>query len=160
MTFGNNEVINEKRGKKAYFKQILSALKRAKEENIQQVTVLPYQPWDEFVQILACSHACFVLLAFGLESLAVPSRAYTFLSAGKPLITMMAPEADIARLVEETGCGWNVMSGEDLAKLIRRLVDNPGEFAERGEIAKEVYEERFRKEHILQKYAEIFGGLG
>lgn len=134
-------------------------LKRAKEENIQQVTVLPYQPWDKFVQILACSHACFVLLAFGLESLAVPSRAYTFLSAGKPLITMMAPEADIARLVEETGCGWNVMSGEDLAKLIRRLVDNPGEFAERGKIAKKAYEERFRKEHILQKYAEIFAGL-
>ena len=131
-------------------------LKRAKEENIQQVKVLPYQPGDKFVQILARSHACFVPLDFGLEKLAVPSRAYTFLSAGKPLITMMAPGADIARLVEETGCGWNVMSGHELAGLIMRLVDNPRELTERGKIARKVYEERFRKEHILQKYAEIF----
>ena len=71
----------------------------------------------------------------------------------------MAPEADIASLVKGTGCGCNVMSGEELAGLIRRLVDNPGELVERGKIARKVYEERFRKEHIVQKYAEIFEKL-
>jgi len=68
----------------------------------------------------------------------------------------MAPGADIARLVKETGCGWNVMDGEELVELIRRLVDKPEELAKRGKIAKEVYEERFRKENVIQKYAEIF----
>jgi len=131
-------------------------LKRVKEENIQQVKVLPYQPWDKFIRILACSHACFVPLGFDLEKLAVPSRAYTFLSAGKPLITMMAPEADIARLVEETGCGWNVLNGEELAELIKKLVNNSEELENRGIKAKDVYEERFRKERIIQEYAKLF----
>jgi len=135
-----------------------SLVSRVKDEKIHRVTVLPYQPWDKFVRILACSHACFVVLGSGLEKLAVPSRAYTFLSAGKPLITIMSPEADIARLVEETGCGWNVVHGEELAELIRRLVDNPKELAERGKIAREVYAERYRKERIIQMYAELLEG--
>ena len=134
-------------------------LSRVRDEKIQQVTVLPYQPEDKFIQILACSHACFVVLGFGLEKLAVPSRAYTFLSAGKPLITMMAPQADIASLVTETGCGWNVLNGEELAELIKRFVDNPLELARRGKIAREVYESRFRKEHIIHEYAELLEGI-
>jgi len=135
-----------------------SLIKRVSEEKIKQVKVLPYQPWDKFTQILACSHACFVPLGFGLEKLAVPSRAYTFLSAGKPLITMMAPEADIAQLVKETGCGWNVLNGEELAELIKRLVKNPEELEKRGKTAREVYKERFRREHIIQKYVELLEG--
>jgi len=71
---------------------------------------------------------------------------------------MMAPEADIARLVEESGCGWNVMNGEELAGLIRRLVHNPWELAEQRKIAREVYAERYRKERIIQMYAELLGG--
>jgi|GEM_PF-1015802 len=137
----------------------LHLLSRVKDEKIQQVKFLPYQPEDKFIQILACSYACLVVLGFGLEKLAVPSRAYTFLSAGKPLITMMSPHADIAGLVNETGCGWNVLNGEELAGLIKRLVDNPLELARRGKIAREVYESRFRKEHIIQEYVELLEGI-
>ncbi len=133
-----------------------SLVSRIRDEKIQQVKVFPYQPWDKFIQILAGSSACFVPLGFGLEKLAVPSRAYTFLSAGKPLITMMAPEADIAQLVTETGCGWNVSNGEELGELIRRLVYNPKELLKRGKIAGKVYEERFRKDKIIQRYADLF----
>lgn len=65
---------------------------------------------------------------------------------------MMAPHADISGLVTETGCEWNVWNGEELAELIKRLVDNAQELAHRGKIAREVYKRRFRKEHIIQEY--------
>jgi len=48
------------------------------------------------------------------------------------------------------------MDGEELVELLRRLVDKPEELANRGKIAKEVYEERFRKEKIIQEYAKLF----
>jgi glycosyltransferase involved in cell wall biosynthesis len=57
--------------------------------------------------------------------------------------------------VTETGCGWNVLNGEELAELIKRLADNPRELAQRGKIAREVYERRFRKEYNIQEYAEL-----
>ncbi|HDN19620.1 MAG TPA: glycosyltransferase WbuB [Candidatus Acetothermia bacterium] len=135
-------------------------VKRVEKEGLDQVSFLPFQPEDRFIQLVAASDACLVALEPGLERLAVPSRAYTFLSAGRPLITIMAPEADIARLVTEQGCGWNVTTGEELAELIRQLLSERQELVRRGERARAVYEERFQRERVLEQYARIILAQG
>jgi glycosyltransferase involved in cell wall biosynthesis len=131
---------------------------KIEKENLSQVYFLPYQPETRFVQLLAASDACFVAFKPGMERITVPSRAYTFLSAGKPLITIMSPEADIARLVNEKGCGWNVTAGQELANLVRQLLNNPQEFLYRGQKAREIYEEQFRRERIVDEYAKVLWG--
>ena len=135
-------------------------VRRVEKEGLDQVSFLPFQPEDRFIQLVAASDACLVALEPGLERLAVPSRAYTFLSAGRPLITIMAPEADIARLVTEQGCGWNVTTGEELAELIRQLLSERQELVRRGERARAVYEERFQRERVLEQYARIILAQG
>ena len=131
---------------------------RVRSENLGNVTFLPYQPEARFRELLVASDACFVVLEPGMERFAVPSRAYTFLSAGKPLLTSMSPDGDIARLVEETGCGWNVQGGSDLAALLRRLAAGRDEMAERGRAGRKVYEETYRRDRIIQRYADLLGG--
>jgi len=128
---------------------------RVERENLSHVHILPYQPEPRFIQLLAASDACFVAFKPGMERITVPSRAYTFLSAGKPLITIMAPEADIARLVNEEECGWNVTTGQELADLVRQLLSNPQEILYRGERAREVYEKQFQRERIIDEYAKV-----
>ncbi len=131
---------------------------RVEKEGIGQVVFLPFQPEDRFVRLVAAADACFVVLEPGMERLAVPSRAFTFLSAGKPLITLMAPEAEIARLLVEAECGWNVTDGVALARLLRWLVQNPDELVRRALNARRVYEERFRRENAIRAYAELLEG--
>ncbi|MFQ5796095.1 MAG: glycosyltransferase family 4 protein [Candidatus Bipolaricaulia bacterium] len=131
---------------------------RVEQEKLSQVSFLPFQPEDHFVQLLAASDVCFVALEPGLERLAVPSRSYTFLSAARPLITLMAPHADIARLVTEASCGWNVTTGHELADLIRQLLDNPQELVHRGQQGRKVYQERFRQERVIEEYAKALRG--
>lgn len=128
---------------------------RAQEENLSNVTFLPYQPEERFARIVAASDACFVVLKPGLERLALPSRSFTFLSAGCPLITLMFPEAEIARLVMENGCGWNVTTAQELAGLIHRLLSNPQELTQKRVAAREAYEGNFLREGILNQYAEV-----
>lgn len=128
-------------------------------ENLENITILPYQLEDRFIEILSHSDACFITLGPGLEKFAFPSRAYTFLSAGKPLITIMSPEADIARLVIETECGWNVTTAQELSNLLRYLLENPQELVHRGKRAREVYLERFQKELIIGEYARVMGKI-
>lgn len=130
-------------------------VKRAEEEKLNNVLFLPFQPLERFAQLVAASNACLVALAPGMEGFAVPSRSYTFLSAGRPLITIMAPEADIARLVTENGCGWNVTTGQDLAKLIRMLLCNRHELEDRGVKARNLYENRFKKERIIESFIDV-----
>jgi len=133
-------------------------LKRIQEEKLSQVIHLPFQPEERFVRLVAAADACLVTLEVGFERLAVPSRAYTFLSAGRSLITIMAPEADLAQLVTKTGCGWNVLTGHELARLLRELIFTPEEFTHRGQKARKVYEERFQREVIIEEYAKVLGG--
>lgn len=130
-------------------------VRRVENEKLNSVTFLPFQPEDRFIQLVAASDACLVALEPGLEELAVPSRAYTFLSAGRPLLTIMAPDADIARLVTEECCGWNVTDGPELAGLIRSLLEDPGELVRRGQQARAVYEARFQRAKIIQEYVDV-----
>lgn len=133
-------------------------VRRVEKEKLDSVTFLPFQPEDRFIQLVAASDACLVALEPGLERFAVPSRAYTFLSAGRPLLTIMAPDADIARLVTNARCGWNVTNGEKLADLIRWLLDNPQELVQGGQRGRKVYEEQFRRENVIEEYARVLRG--
>jgi glycosyltransferase involved in cell wall biosynthesis len=133
-------------------------LRRAEAEHLDRVSFLPFQPEARFIEILAASDACFVALSPGLEKLAVPSRAFTLLSAGRPLITIMAPAADVASLVTETGCGWNVTSGEELAGLIRELLQSPRELVESGRRGRDVYESRFQRRRVIEEYSRLLAG--
>lgn len=131
---------------------------KAESEGLNNVAFLPYQPEDRFAQIVGASDACFVVLQPGLEHLALPCRAFTFLSAGRPLVTFMSPEAELARLVEEMGCGWNVTSAEELVGLVHRLLADPEESVKKSAAAQEVYRRMFLREDILDRYAEILKG--
>jgi len=133
--------------------------KRAQALRLTRVRFLPYQPEERFAQLVAAADACLVVLGRGVEQLALPSRAFTFLSAGKPLITLMDSHADMARLVTETGCGWNVSNGEELAALVQNLVGNIGEIKEKAARAKMVYRERFQRITVLQAYISLINGL-
>jgi glycosyltransferase involved in cell wall biosynthesis len=125
---------------------------------LERVSFLPFQDERRFVDILAASDACFVLLEEGLEGLAVPSRAFTILSAGRALITLMAPDADVARLVSESHCGWNATDTDGLRRIVEELVRSPGEAAERGRRGRELYERRFKRDHVVEEYLRVLLG--
>jgi glycosyltransferase involved in cell wall biosynthesis len=130
-------------------------ISRIEKENLKNVRLIPYQPEERFAQIVATSDVCFVVFKSGMEKVTIPSRAFTFLSAGKPLITIMAPNADVARLVIETKCGWNVSSSKELVNLIRQLLNNLEEVLYRGQRGREVYESQFQRVRVIARYREV-----
>lgn len=129
-------------------------ISRVEKEGLN-IEVLPYQSEEKFVRLVRSSDACFVVLEPGMERLSLPSRAFTFLSAGKPLITCMSSEADIAKMVAEEECGWNIRNGSELAELVRYLLDNPQELAKREERGREVYYEKYSRDKIIDEYEDI-----
>jgi glycosyltransferase involved in cell wall biosynthesis len=154
------------KGEPVYFLFIGEGVKRsqlvsrATQEGLTRVAFLPYQPEERFAQIVGAADACFVVLQPGLERLAFPSRAFTFLSAGCPLITFMSPEAELAQLVKQNGCGWNVMTVEELVTLIRKLLSQPDELAWKKTIARQLYTRYFQREKIMEQYAKVIHEAG
>ena len=134
-------------------KQALQA--RARSLGLSNVAFMPYQKEHRFVELLQAADACFVPLLPGMEGLAVPSRSYTFMSAAKPLIALMTPEAEIARLAVNHQCGWNVQDGEALASLVRHLHENRHKLRRSGASARLVYERFHMRDAILDAYADV-----
>ncbi len=124
-------------------------------EGLANVSFVPYRTGEAFHRLVAACDVGLVPLSPGMERFAVPSRAYTFLSAGRPLLTVMDPQADVARLVSDSRCGFNATSGEDLADWIELNLANRTALEESGKHARELYEARFTRKAILDRYVAL-----
>ena len=75
----------------------------------------------------------------GLEGVVVPSKLYSILAAGRPILAVAPPESDAARIVVESGCGIAADPDDPaaVAAAIRELRAQPERLAEMGRRARE-----------------------
>ena len=132
--------------------------RRAEREGMTNVGFLGFQPEGSFKSILSSTDACLVKLQPGMDKLSPPSRAYTFLSAGRPLVAMMPRDSELAQLVTATEAGWNVLDGNELAAPALKLKDELPEIEKRGVNARALYDDRFTKIKVSQEYIRLLGG--
>jgi colanic acid biosynthesis glycosyl transferase WcaI len=91
------------------------------------VRLLPFRPANEVPYVLSAGDVHIITVKRGLEGVIVPSKLYPILAAGKPVLVVAAPGADVARIVTKAGCGF-VIDPEDapgLAAAIRLLSNQP-----------------------------------
>ena len=120
--------------------------------NLDNIYLLPYQSEKDFVEILPIANACFVMLEAGMEKYAVPSRAYTFMSAGRPLIAIMDPNADIARIIRDMDCGWHVSDEKDLISVIECCIEDPQLPIHKGCNSRYGYLNGLSKSQVISEY--------
>ena len=92
-----------------------------------------------------------------LEGLIVPSKFYGIAAAGRPTLFIGARDGEIARLVEEFGCGFTVAPGDGkgLADRILQLAQDPQLCATMGARARSAFEEHWDKSHAVAKWEEV-----
>ncbi len=91
--------------------------------NLQNVSFLPFQPLNQYAEALAAADATLVTLHPGATFASVPSKVYKQMAAGRPIVAVAETESEIARLVEESGCGLSIPPNDvnGLAEALRRL---------------------------------------
>jgi glycosyltransferase involved in cell wall biosynthesis len=139
-------------GEGAYKTNLMS---RVAQESISNITFLSYQEEQKFSQIVSLADACFVTLQPGLDAYSAPSRAYTFLSAGTPLITLMPSKSELAEMVINNVCGWNVTTSAELTHLLASLMEHKNEYGIRGAHARDLYWSNYQDVIIMKKYADL-----
>jgi glycosyltransferase involved in cell wall biosynthesis len=97
-----------------------------------------------------------VTIRRGLEGVVVPSKLYSILAAGRPVLVVAAPESDAARIVCESGCGIVVDPDdpEAVARAIRELSNDPMRLAEMGRRARGAAS-KYARVTELQKFVGI-----
>ncbi len=120
------------------------------------VRFLPYRPVDQVPHVMMAGDLHIVTIRRGLEGVVVPSKLYSILAAGRPVLVVAAPESDAARIVCESGCGIVVDPDdpEAVARAIRELSNDPMRLAEMGRRARGAAS-KYARVTELQKFAGI-----
>ena len=122
----------------------------------ENVRFLPYQPVQQVPQVMMAGDVHIVTIRRGLEGVVVPSKIYSILAAGRPVLAAAAESSDAARIVIESGCGLaaNPDDPADVAAAIREMRQNPARLAKMGERARETAK-KYAKVNELQRFVEI-----
>ncbi len=85
-----------------------SVADRIKESHLKNIRLLPWQPTDKLPLTLPAADLAMVALGDEASDLAIPSKAFSFMSAGVPLMAICPSGSTLATLVSENGLGVSV----------------------------------------------------
>ena len=103
-----------------------------------KIRFLPFRPRSEFECVLAAGDIHLITIRHGLEGAVVPSKLYPIIAAGRPVLALAPAGSDVAKIVQEYGCGVVVDPGdpEALVKAIEGLAKSPQRLVGMGQRAK------------------------
>jgi colanic acid biosynthesis glycosyl transferase WcaI len=98
------------------------------------VVFVDMQPKERLPEVLAAGDVHVVPLRRGLAKASVPSKLYSILAAGRPLVAAVDPGTEVARTVERAGAGLAVPPDDEAAFVgaLERLLDDPAGAAAMG----------------------------
>jgi colanic acid biosynthesis glycosyl transferase WcaI len=124
---------------------------------VDAVEFLDFQPRDALAQTLSAADVHVVGLARGLAGYVVPSRIYSILAAGRPVIAAAEEESETAALVRDVGCGLVVPPGQPvtLARAIRECYEGVHPLEEMGLRAREFAEREADRLTAFDRYRRV-----
>ena len=141
----------------------LDAVKAAvSSAGLTNVRFAPYQPIERLSEVLATGDIHLVPLKAGLARSSVPSKSYSILAAGRPLLASVDEGTEVARMVERAGCGLAVPPddpGAFVAALKSLLADEPGRRA-MGAAGRRWVETWASPASVAAAYEALFAELG
>ncbi len=138
--------------------------KQADERGLSNIVFKPYQPKEALKYSLSLPDVHLVSLKPELEGLIVPSKFYSSIAVGRPVIFLGAHDGEIAQLIATGKCGITVPPNDAaiLAKAIVRLCEDSAERAAMASNARALFEREYDQPIAIAKWRhlldEIAGG--
>lgn len=109
------------------------------------------------IDMLKIADVHVISLVKGVEGMAVPSKTYSYMSIGRPLIAIMDEETDIAKDINRHDLGCVLKSGDikKFSDYIMYLLNNKQEIAEIGKRVRHVFNNNYTREISTTKYYEV-----
>lgn len=120
------------------------------------VRFLPFRPANEVPCVMAAGDVHIVTIRRGLGGVIVPSKMYSILAAGRPLLAVAPDDTDVARIVKRERCGLvaDPDRPEEVAAAIQRFKADPTELHAMGQRARKA-SEKFMRQNELQKFVAV-----
>ena len=139
----------------------LEALEQAA-AGLPNVVFAPLQPRERLPEVLAAADIHLVVLRSGVARSSVPSKTYSILAAGRPVLASIDAGSQVARMIEGAGAGLTVPPGDvdGFAHGVETLADDPEERAAMGARARRFVEECHSPAAVAEMYEDLFRRVG
>jgi colanic acid biosynthesis glycosyl transferase WcaI len=129
--------------------------------DLANVRFVGYQPKERLPEVLASADLHVVPLKAGLGSVSVPSKTYSILAAGRPVLAAIDADTEVPRMVAASG-GGRVVPPDDLAAFVaavREMVGDPAALAAQGAAARAWVEHAASPQAVAAAYAALIERL-
>lgn len=125
-------------------------------DSLSNVYLFPLQPMERVSYVYSLGDVCVVSCKAGLGGSAMPSKTWSIMSCGRPVIASF-DEGELKRILEDNDCGVFTHAGnvQEFVEAIRKLYDNPARCGEMGRNARRYILENLTKEVGTQKYVDV-----
>jgi colanic acid biosynthesis glycosyl transferase WcaI len=129
--------------------------------DLPNVRFVDYQPIERLGEVLAAADIHVVPLKRGLAHASVPSKLYSVLAAGRPVLASVDPGTEVARTLEHAGAGVSVEPEDPAAFLValEALLDDPGRRERLGAQGRAFVESWASPSAVAEAYAALFEEL-
>jgi colanic acid biosynthesis glycosyl transferase WcaI len=134
---------------------------QARAQGLDNVHFVDMQPKESLPEVLAAADVHVVPLKQGLAASSVPSKLYSVLAAGRPIVASVDAGTEVARTVERAGAGLAV-APEDAAAFttaIVDLLDHPDRAAAMGAAGRRFVESWASPAMVARAYEALFEEL-
>ena len=128
---------------------------------LHNVVFVDYQPAERLAEVLAAGDVHVIALRRGLAAASVPSKLYSILAAGRPVLAALDSGTEVADVVESQGAGL-VVAAEDqpsFTAAVLELVD-AADLAAMGSAGREFVSRCASPAGVAAAYGGLFEELG
>ncbi len=125
--------------------------------SIANVRFSGYQPRERLPEVLATGDIHLVPLRRGLGRVSVPSKTYSILAAGRPVLAMIDPGTEVPRILAASGGGVSVPpdDGTSFERALEDLSSDPERCRELGEAGRRWVQGAVSPAAVAQAYVDL-----
>jgi colanic acid biosynthesis glycosyl transferase WcaI len=133
---------------------------KAAELHLPNVVFIPFQPYQDLPDLLGSADVLLVPLDKEKSLLSVPSKLYTFMSAGRPILGLAHSDSEVFSLIGETGCGTCAPPDDPqaIAAAIRALKADAAGRQGMGRAGRAYAEAHFSRRAVLDAFDRLLSG--
>jgi glycosyltransferase involved in cell wall biosynthesis len=130
---------------------------RIAELGLRNVDMHQYQPFERLNDSLNACDASLVTIARGIEGISFPSKLYSSLAVGKPVLAISEPGGELEGMVRDAGAGlWSPVGDVDaLVANIKALRADADAARRMGDRARSLMEERYTIQAAAREYLRV-----
>jgi glycosyltransferase involved in cell wall biosynthesis len=140
------------------------SLKKSIEQyNLTNLNLLPYQPRNDIPSILSYSDIQFIFMSPKTENHGFPSKVYTIMACGKPLLICSGQNTPIVNFLSDKNCSF-IVSEKELEKKVDIMSDylknvNVNDLKKLGNNGMNIIKKHYSKEVVTKQYVKLVSDL-